>query len=246
MRQRSSRVVRSEFISLRCRAGNESAFARSVSILSVSILLSGAFAPMRVYGQTSPPAASTPPVAGSQVAAPAVTPQNPETPTERPPIDLILGKDATVIGRILDGHGHPVVGIAVTISFEGRLIAAVQTDGSGQFKISGIRPGLHRVTSGPVNYPCRLLAEDTKDEKAFRDLILMIEPPVQPGDDTLSSLKNLTDDLRYRAGSKIPDVTVLADELPELKLPTIEPPPVKQFGQGLLLMNPFASMKAKP
>jgi len=146
-----------------------------------------------------------------------------DPPPKPKPLDILLAKGETLTGRLIDGHGHPAVGIAVGIEFDGREIAGVRTDHHGKFRISGLRPGRHRIVTGPVGVDCDLIAAQDKNEDAYRDLLLLVEPVAGGAETSIDAIKTLTADLAYRAESKLPDVSRLPEVVP-LSLPSVRLP----------------------
>jgi hypothetical protein len=75
-------------------------------------------------------------------------------PTRAAVRDVRLESDGKLQMTIVDPAGQPMSDAVVTVGFRGQLIARMKSDGRGQVVTTGLRPGLHTVSSvsGSVVY----------------------------------------------------------------------------------------------
>ena len=75
--------------------------------------------------------------------------------------DVKLEAGGVLTARIVDLQGNPVVGEQVSVTFQGKEIAAVVSDENGFAAVSGLRPGLHAILTPTGTTACRLWNADT-------------------------------------------------------------------------------------
>ena len=75
--------------------------------------------------------------------------------------DVKLEAGGVLTARIVDLQGNPVIGEQVSVTFQGKEIAAVVSDENGFAAVSGLRPGLHAILTPTGTTACRLWNADT-------------------------------------------------------------------------------------
>lgn len=72
---------------------------------------------------------------------------------------------ALLVGQITDQTtGQPLHGVHVTLTQRGGTLRAI-TDDNGQFRLSGVRPGLHTLTYASDDVPPRTLSVHIRGTK---------------------------------------------------------------------------------
>ncbi|MCA9011352.1 MAG: carboxypeptidase regulatory-like domain-containing protein [Planctomycetaceae bacterium] len=75
--------------------------------------------------------------------------------------DVKLQTGGILTARIVNAQGNPVAGEQVSILFQGKEVAAVVSDADGFATVSGLRPGLHAISTPTGMSACRLWNADT-------------------------------------------------------------------------------------
>ena len=88
-----------------------------------------------------------------------------------------LAQGGTVRGRVLDIHGQPVAGTVVEISTKDAK-RTVETNGKGQFTLTGFRGGVCAIQVGDAKYGARLWTQGTAPPKSLRQFTIVNEPMV--------------------------------------------------------------------
>ncbi len=81
-------------------------------------------------------------------------------------LDVALHPEGTLIGQVLDAQGKPLARIPVSVHQHGRRIAGAVSDGSGMFRVAGLRGGMYHIVAGKANGVYRLWAPDTAPPSA--------------------------------------------------------------------------------
>ena len=84
--------------------------------------------------------------------------------------DVELSKDGTLYGQVYTPEGQPISSAAVQLKFNGKPVAATNSNSQGRFAITGVRGGAHEVTVGAVTSPVRLWKSGTAPQHATRGL----------------------------------------------------------------------------
>ncbi len=109
--------------------------------------------------------------------AAAILAQNPlaaaqhSTTSENPAArltDVALGENGVLQARVVDLQGRPVPGETVTILHGGREIAATTSDAAGLAAVSGLRPGIHTITTPMGAVVCRFWNSESAPPAAVR------------------------------------------------------------------------------
>src|SRR5262245_34234936 len=80
----------------------------------------------------------------SFVSAAAPTPQPAGAPTV---VDVELGQNGLLIGRLLNPQGQPIGSADVSILSNNQPVAATRTDAHGIFAVSGLHGGVHAIST---------------------------------------------------------------------------------------------------
>lgn len=73
--------------------------------------------------------------------------------------DVALAEGGVLTVRVIDSAGNPAGGRRVRVLAQGAQVAAVTTDSSGTFQVSGLREGLHEVEACSTKICVRLWNE---------------------------------------------------------------------------------------
>jgi len=95
---------------------------------------------------------------GVFVMPPAVVHANDGVAAVNPAVatDVALAEGGVLTVRVIDSAGNPVGGRQVRVLAQGAQVAAVTTDSSGTFQVSGLREGLHEVEACSTKICVRL------------------------------------------------------------------------------------------
>ena len=88
--------------------------------------------------------------------------------------DIVLGENGTARGQVVDAQGVAVPGSSVVLSRADQELARVAADGRGNFRVSGLRGGVYRISSGQGGGTFRLWAPGTAPPAA-REIITVVE-----------------------------------------------------------------------
>lgn len=82
--------------------------------------------------------------------------------------DVELSDKGVIVTRVVDLQGNPVAQQKVTVMFQDREIASAISDADGLVAISGLRPGVHAITTDMGTTVCRFWSEGTAPPSAIR------------------------------------------------------------------------------
>lgn len=81
--------------------------------------------------------------------------------------DVQLREGGILTTRVVDAQGNPVVGEPVFVEFKGKQIASSVSDDDGLVAITGLRPGLHAITTSMgTTTACRFWSEGSAPPSA--------------------------------------------------------------------------------
>lgn len=76
--------------------------------------------------------------------------------------DVAIDDEGVLVGRVCSASsGRPIASQDVEVMFAGGVIAATQTDASGNFRVGGLREGVHEIRSGGTTGNYRLWPENS-------------------------------------------------------------------------------------
>ena len=81
-------------------------------------------------------------------------------------LDVQLRTKGILTARVVDLQGNPVVGEHVSVTFQGKEIAAAVSDEDGFAAVSGLRPGLHAIVTPTGTTACRFWNADAAPPSA--------------------------------------------------------------------------------
>lgn len=93
--------------------------------------------------------------------------------------DVELGRDGMLRGRVVDAQGAAKMGV-VTVWSGTKALGKVKCNPKGEFAFSGLRAGLHRVTTEQGAFACRFWAANTAPPSATPAIMLIDDPAVTP------------------------------------------------------------------
>ncbi len=82
--------------------------------------------------------------------------------------DVALSETGVLHARVVDLQGLPVPGETVTILHNGREIATTTSDAEGIAAVSGLRPGIHTITTPMGAVVCRFWNSDSAPPASVR------------------------------------------------------------------------------
>ncbi len=82
--------------------------------------------------------------------------------------DVELTENGVVVTRVVDLQGNPVSQQRVTILFQNREIASAVSDADGLVAISGLKAGVHAISTEMGTTVCRFWSEGTAPPSAIR------------------------------------------------------------------------------
>ena len=80
--------------------------------------------------------------------------------------DVQLRTKGILTARVVDLQGNPVVGEHVSVTFQGKEIAAAISDEDGFAAVSGLRPGVHAIVTPTGTTACRFWNADAAPPSA--------------------------------------------------------------------------------
>jgi hypothetical protein len=98
--------------------------------------------------------------------------------------DVGLQEGGTLRGQVLNVQGLPQYGVAVTVSYQNSAVAQTSTNAQGEVVVTGLRGGVHFVTTTQGTAACRFWASDTSPPNVKTHLLVVSEQTVlrgQPG-----------------------------------------------------------------
>jgi hypothetical protein len=99
----------------------------------------------------------------------------------RPSItDVELGRDGTLRGRVVDAQGIAKAGSDLTVWSGKKPLGKVKANEKGEFAFSGLRAGIHQVTTDKGAFVCRFWALNTAPPAAKSSIMLIDDPAATP------------------------------------------------------------------
>ncbi len=75
--------------------------------------------------------------------------------------DVVIDDEGVLVGKVSSEAGRPLPEKEVEVMFAGGVIAATQTDAAGNFRVAGLREGVHEIRSGTSTASYRLWPKET-------------------------------------------------------------------------------------
>jgi hypothetical protein len=119
--------------------------------------------------------------------AQATTPIEPHSTAIR---DVALPASQVLGGQILDAEGSPQVGVAVSLTKGGAMVASTRTDSEGKFALTGVQAGVYQLQSASASGTYRVWAPQTAPPSASQGILLIAGQDVVRQQDILSHLAN--------------------------------------------------------
>ncbi len=95
--------------------------------------------------------------------------------------DVALTATGELVGLVVSRSGKPLTGLPVHVVHRQKIIAKVKTDGSGHYRVRGLRTGLHTVQTVNGQSECRFWSADAAPPKVKRQLQLVAGDSVVRG-----------------------------------------------------------------
>ena len=100
-----------------------------------------------------------------------------DAPIEPPPVpamtDVALARGGLLQGQIVDAKGAPMKAAQVSIWHENQQVAKTVSDNNGQFRVAGLRGGVHLVVAGQNSSAYRLWTSDAAPPNASTGTVVM-------------------------------------------------------------------------
>jgi len=97
------------------------------------------------------------------------------------PRDVALHEGGVLVGQMLDAQGVAVAGAPIAVQTAGKEIARFRTDLHGQFRVAGLRGGVHQVNTVDQQAVYRLWAPNSAPPAAQQGLMLVSSTDVKRG-----------------------------------------------------------------
>lgn len=75
--------------------------------------------------------------------------------------DVVIDDEGVLVGRVITETGRPIPAKDIKVMFAGGVIAATQSDAGGNFRVAGLREGVHEIRSGSSTGSYRLWPKKT-------------------------------------------------------------------------------------
>src|SRR5262245_29714183 len=107
-------------------------------------------------------------VIGISLPQPTAWAAGPPAPSSGIPsvLDVELGQNGLLIGRLLTPQGQPVGQADVSVLSNGQPVAATRTDAHGIFAVTGLHGGMHQISTNNSLQLCRLWMHSTAPPNA--------------------------------------------------------------------------------
>jgi hypothetical protein len=96
-----------------------------------------------------------------------------------PPLisDIALSNNGTLRGKVVDANNQPRANAELTVWHEKRPVGKIRSNQKGEFAFSGLRGGVHRVTTEKAAFTCRFWSPNTAPPSA-KSAILLVDNPL--------------------------------------------------------------------
>lgn len=106
-------------------------------------------------------------------------------------IDIALQKDGLLVGQVVDPLGNPVAGAQVTLTAQGKRLAAMKSTPEGYFAFKGLRGGVYQVVTEEGHGVYRVWSPGTAPPAAKKVVLLVSGDNVVRGQEGTPPLKVL-------------------------------------------------------
>ncbi len=106
------------------------------------------------------------------------TPAGPAVPPRVAVADVELGAGGLLVGRVVDARGLPVAGVPVAVEQDGHVVATLKSEDNGDFRVKGLRGGVHRVVVRDGATVLRLWAAKTAPPTARQSLMVVSDKDI--------------------------------------------------------------------
>lgn len=79
--------------------------------------------------------------------------------------DVVIDGEGVLVGKVTTESGRPMPAKQVEVMFAGGVVATTQTDGSGGFRVAGLREGVHEIRAGSTTESYRLWPKEAAPPK---------------------------------------------------------------------------------
>jgi hypothetical protein len=88
-------------------------------------------------------------------------------------IDVALASQGVLLGQVVDGQGHPLAAVPVTIAQAGRPLAVAPTDPQGYFAFRGVQGGMYELNAAQGSGSYRAWVGETAPPQAQRGVLIV-------------------------------------------------------------------------
>ncbi|NIO35495.1 MAG: hypothetical protein GTO26_11090 [Planctomycetales bacterium] len=96
-------------------------------------------------------------------------------------IDVVMGRNGLLTGRVMDRRGQAVAGTLVTVLEGNSVVSQVKTDRGGHFHVVGLAAGVHQLITPQGHQVCRLWQPEAAPPAAVRSVQLLLRDKVVAG-----------------------------------------------------------------
>jgi hypothetical protein len=96
-------------------------------------------------------------------------------------VDVALGRNGLLIGRVLNRRGQGVGGTSVTVVEGTTAVSQVTTDRAGHFHVAGLASGVHQLVTPNGHQICRLWRAEAAPPSAQPSVQFVIDDKVVAG-----------------------------------------------------------------
>jgi hypothetical protein len=169
---------------------------RSIRFLIVAMMVGSTLVPQAVFAESSPETVDS-------VEQPLLS-------------DIALQANGTLRGKVEDANGKPKANVELTVWHEKQPVGKIRSNQKGEFAFTGLRGGVHRVTTQQSAYTCRFWSPNTAPPSASLGILLIDNPLataediesikqaqyVEPGDGYVNSAPPMQQRRPYRRPTK--------------------------------------------
>ncbi|MDH3718710.1 MAG: carboxypeptidase-like regulatory domain-containing protein [Planctomycetota bacterium] len=127
---------------------------------------------LALVGMLLPP---RPILAAEPQSAPAAARQSLEV------VDVALGRNGLLTGRVLDRRGQGVAGTSVTVVADATAVSQAKTDLAGHFHVTGLASGVHQLVTPNGHQICRLWRAEAAPPSAIPSVQFVTDDKVVAG-----------------------------------------------------------------
>ena len=122
-------------------------------------------------------------------------------PVEVRSSDVALSTGGLLNGTVLNTAAQPVVGVAVNVLHDDKVVATSTTNEQGEFTVKGLRNGAHVVKVGTTQHAVRLWGTDTAPPTAVENIAIVVDEETVRGQLGMPMVRQTGGFIRSNAGA---------------------------------------------